>query len=298
MAIYRQVHTAFWQDDFVLELTPEEKFFYVYLMTNGRTTQCGIFKFPRIIVQDETGYNRETIDKLVKRFEEYKKIKYSSETNEIIILNWIKYNFINSKSTFACINKELKAVKNKAFVALFYDICRENECYDEVMFRDISYIVTPENEDKEEDKVSLPGVEGVLTPQGEEKKIKEDNIKEDNIYNAAAEIENEPDEDIKDVISVFNNNMHLVSQMELQQLIGWAEEFNAAIVILAIEEAVQHNAKNMKYINQVLNNWLSLGLKTEKEVKKHIENWGKKQKKYEPEDDNRPNAAAYKIVDY
>lgn len=160
MAIYRQVYTDFWQDDFVLELTPEEKFFYIYLMTNVRTTQCGIFKFPIIIVEDETGYNRETIGKLVKRFEEYKKVKYSAETNEIIILNWIKYNFINSKSTFACINKELKAVKNKAFVSLFYDICKENECYDEAMFRDISLIVVSENENNEKDKASLPGVGG------------------------------------------------------------------------------------------------------------------------------------------
>jgi len=33
MAVYRQVQTAFWQDDFVLQLTPEEKYFYLYLLT-------------------------------------------------------------------------------------------------------------------------------------------------------------------------------------------------------------------------------------------------------------------------
>ena len=109
MAIYRQIQTLFWQDGFVSELTPEEKYFYFYLLTNSRTTQCGIFELNKRIVEAETGYNRETIEKLIKRFEEYGKIIYCKETREIIILNWIKYNFINSRNTICCINKELKA---------------------------------------------------------------------------------------------------------------------------------------------------------------------------------------------
>ena len=32
MAKYRQLHTDFWNDGFVLDLTPEEKYFYIYLM--------------------------------------------------------------------------------------------------------------------------------------------------------------------------------------------------------------------------------------------------------------------------
>jgi hypothetical protein len=68
MAIYRCVRTSFWQDDFVLELTPEEKYFYIYLMTNFKTTQCGIFKLAKKIVETEIGYNRETIEKLIKIF--------------------------------------------------------------------------------------------------------------------------------------------------------------------------------------------------------------------------------------
>ena len=32
MAKYRQLYTEFWSDSFVLELTPEEKYFYLYLM--------------------------------------------------------------------------------------------------------------------------------------------------------------------------------------------------------------------------------------------------------------------------
>ena len=47
----------------------------------------------------ETGYNRDTIDKLIDRFIGYGKVLYSASTKEIMIVNWIKHNFINSKNT-------------------------------------------------------------------------------------------------------------------------------------------------------------------------------------------------------
>lgn len=41
MAKYRAIQVDFWEDGFVLDLTPEEKYFYLYLLSNSRTTQCG-----------------------------------------------------------------------------------------------------------------------------------------------------------------------------------------------------------------------------------------------------------------
>lgn len=119
MATYRQIHVSFWQDAFVLQLTPEEKYFYLYLMTNSKTTQCGIYELPKKVICLETGYNEETVDKLLKRFIDYGKILYSENTNEIMIINWMKYNFINSDKVKLCIEKELKNVKNKAFIETF-----------------------------------------------------------------------------------------------------------------------------------------------------------------------------------
>lgn len=80
MAKYRQVHTTFWDDAFVLDLTPEEKYFYLYLMTNNKTTQCGIYELPKRVIEMHTGYNRETVDKLLQRFVDYEKIIYNDKT--------------------------------------------------------------------------------------------------------------------------------------------------------------------------------------------------------------------------
>lgn len=120
MAKYRQLYTEFWKDGFVVELEPEEKYFYLYLLTNANTSQCGIYELPKKIIENETGYNRETVDNLIKKFEEYKKIIYSKETKEIIILNWFKYNEPNNANAIKCVNKELKKIKNRNFVKEVY----------------------------------------------------------------------------------------------------------------------------------------------------------------------------------
>ena len=45
MAIYRHVHVEFWKDPKVLEeLTPEDKLFFIYLLTNPNTTQMGFIR--------------------------------------------------------------------------------------------------------------------------------------------------------------------------------------------------------------------------------------------------------------
>ncbi|MBX4258447.1 hypothetical protein [Clostridium estertheticum] len=44
MAKYRQIYTEFWSDTFVLELDSQEKLFYLYLLTNTKSTQCGIYE--------------------------------------------------------------------------------------------------------------------------------------------------------------------------------------------------------------------------------------------------------------
>ena len=150
MAIYRQIQTNFWQDGFVGELTPEEKYFYCYLLTNPRTTQCGIFEINIRIMEAETGYNRETLEKLIKRFEDYGKIIYCKETREIIILNWVKYNFINSKNTICCINKELKLVKNKSFVDMLYKSCLTKGYDVQTIFKGVSLDIVDEKKEERE----------------------------------------------------------------------------------------------------------------------------------------------------
>src|SRR5690554_6152385 len=118
MAKYRYVYCEFWEDPDMLEYTPEEKYFYLYLLTNPHTTQCGIYEISIKQMAFETGYNRDTIHKLIERFaNEHKKIKYSNKTNEMAVINWGKYNLKNSGTPIIdCIKQELPKVKDKALL--------------------------------------------------------------------------------------------------------------------------------------------------------------------------------------
>jgi hypothetical protein len=161
---YRQLEISFWQDTFVMDLTPEEKYFYIYLMTNSKSTQCGVYCLPTRLIEAETGYNRETVEKLLKRFVDYEKILYSSETKEIMILNWVKYNFNNSINTQKCMNKELHQIRNKDFIDRLFNIFKEHGYNCEVVFEGL-----------------LRGLEGATKQVGEtiNKKQETKNIKQE-----------------------------------------------------------------------------------------------------------------------
>lgn len=125
MAIYRQVHTSFWQDTKVMdEMTPEDKYFFLYLLTNPATNQLGCYEISKRQMSNETGYNLETIEKLIKRFEDILKvIRYSNDTKELLILNWAKYNWTSSPKVKVCVQKELQTLKNKEFVKFLDRVC-------------------------------------------------------------------------------------------------------------------------------------------------------------------------------
>ncbi|MDT8717627.1 hypothetical protein IAI10_13220 [Clostridium sp. 19966] len=56
MAKYRHIYTSFWDDQKVMEnFTPEDKYFYLYILTNSRTTQIGVYRLPKKIISFEMG---------------------------------------------------------------------------------------------------------------------------------------------------------------------------------------------------------------------------------------------------
>ena len=119
MAKWKYVYTEFWKDSKVIEeMTPEDKLFYLYLLTSPSTNQIGVFQITRKQMAFELGYSIETVNALLDRFTNHHKlVKYDTETREICILNWGKYNLNKGgKPIEDCVKKELKEVKNKSFL--------------------------------------------------------------------------------------------------------------------------------------------------------------------------------------
>lgn len=120
MAIYRNVHLKFWTDNKVTDdFTPEDKYFYLYLLTNPHTNLCGCWEYSLKQMSDETGYNKDTIERLIHRFESvHNVIKYSKDTKEILLLNWSKYNWTKSPKLEAAVKSEISKIKSKQFIEI------------------------------------------------------------------------------------------------------------------------------------------------------------------------------------
>ncbi|MEQ8172492.1 MAG: hypothetical protein ABRQ38_26655 [Candidatus Eremiobacterota bacterium] len=121
MAKYRTIQCEFWEDIDMLDLSAEEKYFYIYLLTNPYVTQTGIYQLPLKIAEVQTGYTRETILRLMDKFIHYGKIRYNPQTHEVALKNWAKYNFNNSGNILKCINSEIMEIKDKTLIAFVYD---------------------------------------------------------------------------------------------------------------------------------------------------------------------------------
>ena len=116
MAIFRKIHTSFWSDSFVSELDNDHKLFYIYLMTNERTKQCGVYEITKKQISFDLGYSMDRVSKLLTYFVSKNKIRYNEKTNEIALGNWLKYNSSTSPLVQKCINKEFTLVKDTLLI--------------------------------------------------------------------------------------------------------------------------------------------------------------------------------------
>lgn len=114
---YRTVQNTFWTDDKVMdEFTPEDKFFYLYLITNPHINISGCYGFSKKQASWETGYTVDTIERLLDRFEKvHQVIAYDKNTKEILIINWHKYNWTSSEKFRQGVIKWIEDIKSDSF---------------------------------------------------------------------------------------------------------------------------------------------------------------------------------------
>ena len=247
MAVYRHIHIDYWQDGFVLDLTPEEKYFYIYLMTNSKTSQCGIYELPKRIIETETGYNRETVDKLLNRFIDYKKIVYCEETREVFLMNWIKHNKIVSPKVKKCVYEELKKIKSMDMVNLFFKQC---EGYGYTL-------------DKSEIKINM-GMDRVSIPIPEV---------ESNFEYGYGEKEKEKQKEEEPTYSVgrfkklYEQNIGLINGIVAEWLFEISELIDYELFKRAIEIATDKGKCNKGYVAGIIKQWLDNNIRSYEDLK-------------------------------
>lgn len=133
--IKRIVDTGFWSDEKVLNFSPEDKYFWLFLLTNEYTSQLGIYYLPIKKAAFDLGYSVDTVETLLERFEvDYQLIRFSEETSEVAIKNYLIYSIVKGgKPVLDCLMKEQMTVKDKSLVKFVYHHLKNKEVSNETV---------------------------------------------------------------------------------------------------------------------------------------------------------------------
>ncbi len=93
MSKNRYINTHFWTDGYIEELDPSEKLIFLYLLTNPLTSIGGVYEISIKRIAYDTGFDKDMVLKILKRFEKDSKVYYIHSF--IIIINSIKHQSLN-----------------------------------------------------------------------------------------------------------------------------------------------------------------------------------------------------------
>lgn len=251
MAIYRQIHTTIWQDNFVGDVLtePPEKLFWAYLLTNSQTTQCGVYPFRMRQAQFDIGLTGDEIKSIINKLVQYEKIKYSTENNEIMIINWLKYNSARSPKVAAVIDKELLSIKTLEFESEVIKKCVE-----------LKYPIKTKLPD--ENTLSIPygyPIDTISQPEPTQNQ---------NITNTATATES-TDEDqasaTPDVYTYYQEAFGVLNSFASENLTQWIKDLGSDLVIEAMKRSAL-DQKGFRYAEGIMRQWAKKNLKTLEDV--------------------------------
>lgn len=115
---------SFWSDPKIEEdFTPEDRYFYLYLLTNPYTNITGCYEIGYKQMARGTGYNEDTVKRLVERLKNtHHVIDYNEDNKEILLINWHKYNWSRSDNLLTGVTAAIKNIKTAEFVSYLTDV--------------------------------------------------------------------------------------------------------------------------------------------------------------------------------
>ena len=152
-SVSRVVSTSFWEDDKVVnDFSPEDKYFFLYLLTNPHTSQLGIYKLVPKTAAFEMGYSVDAVKVLLERFEnKYGIIRYSKKTSEVAIKNYLRHSVLKGgKPVMDCLLQEEKQVEDKSLLQYICLSISDKENLNKTVEEYISHIDINNNDNDNE----------------------------------------------------------------------------------------------------------------------------------------------------
>lgn len=255
---FRLVYTEFWQDPKVMEeMTPEDKYFYLYLLTNPCTNMIGVYRIVKKQMAFDLGYSIESINSLMDRFINYHKlIKYNENTKELCIVHYGKYNLNRGgKPMLDCIKKDLSKIDD---ISLIEEIVVHIKHPAIKSF--IEDYLSKLNNDTSDDTSTTSEREADKTINHNPKTINHNpksKTTTTNIDNSCSSLKGN-----LDVFKHFEKCGFVVTAMLMEQIASDIEFYNKQWLMDAATEAMNRGKiNNYKYVLGILQNWISNGRK-------------------------------------
>ncbi|WP_456237951.1 DnaD domain-containing protein [Neobacillus mesonae] len=310
MAKFRMVRVDFWKNPIVSEeMTPEDKYFYLYLLTNPNTTQIGIYQITKKQMAFDLGYSIESVHALMERFTmHHKLIRYNPETRELAIKNWGKDNLHKGgKPVMDCIYSELKEVEDPSLIryvaeaiqkgeirSLFESFCgqeesdleKDMETHDEKPYiaseaelfdESFPYRYTTRGQKEKENKKEKQQQQQAMHPKEENHSYIEKTLES-----------NQKIEDVKEIVEFWDSNGFGFTNVNAkQQLLSWLDDSSflqpKKVILKAMNIACATNKRRLNYIVGILKNWENESLLTVDEIEDHENQKAELKSKKSPE---------------
>ena len=297
MAKFRMIHTEFWDDPRVVEeMTPEDKFFFLYLLSNSNTTQIGIYQITKKQMAFDMGYSLESVNSLLQRFTSHHKlVRYNEKTREIAIKNWGKYNLTKGgKPVLDCIKSELKNVKDFSLLPYISEQIEKQEIkfiYDTYYESYLESYNSSSNDTSKNEKTSnAKGSYDTSTIRGQKEEEQQEEQQEKQEQEEKEKQEQQQvsslvgfSSDFAKLVDFTNNNIQPVAQAVGEKLGILLDEYkDVDLIIEALKEAIlKPEVKNKyNYAEGILRNWKNelttnleqLNAKRAREVTQHGSN--------------------------
>ncbi len=276
MAKFRLVHTSFWNDPTVSEeMTPEDKYFFLYLLTNEHTTQIGIYGITKKKIAFELGYSIESVNALLQRFiDHHKLIKYNHETREIAIKNWGKYNLVRGgKPILDCVKSELKEVKDKSLIQFVGEnIPNESirnvfETFYDTLYDTSAFGIDNGKPSNINGSYVTSTISGQYKQQQQEEQQEEEKEEQQQQEQKACRLSLLSDEKLAILTKFYDENIQRMTGYIHECIINMIQENDPDLVLEAFKiAAVQQPKTPLKYIESILRNWRNESIKTLKDL--------------------------------
>jgi len=94
---YRNIHLSFWTDPKIKKLNVNERYLFLYLITNMHSHPTGLYYLPKTYIANESGLPNRGIDRGIATLIDREIINYDTYTEVIFIKNMMHYQYSNKK---------------------------------------------------------------------------------------------------------------------------------------------------------------------------------------------------------